>query len=322
MISCPHCEAENKATVTVCLACGKELVPVVAEGQETVETAATAANEELPSWLLALKPDHLKEESDEAPPAPVAVAAPSKAEPIAAEIPAKEPAMVGGATSVAHGGAESGKDTLVATQPTVASRPKSAPKPTERASRAPEPKDQGPNGASESASLISEDDLPAWLRAFSEPDTANQATKADDQSWMLGGANGAEDEQMSGNLAQSWQAPARATAPRTGAVSVFGTPDEAKAKVAKVAKPERVMAPAPAPTPAPAMESKLSAPLPTVGGAKPTTPARLGANRPAPAPRERSGPPIQRMATIAFIVAFLIFLVVMGIFVIGPMLAK
>ena len=165
--------------------------------------------------------------------------------------------------------------------------------------------------------MINEDDLPAWLRVYSEPDTAKQTAEADDQSWMTGGNSDSPDEQLSGNLGQSWQAPARtATAQRSSAMSVFGVTEESRGKVAKVTKPERVVAPAPA------SEAKPTV-LPMVNTAPtPATPARLGANRPKPVVTERSGPPVQRMATIAFILAFVIFLIVLGIFVIVPAMTK
>jgi hypothetical protein len=158
--------------------------------------------------------------------------------------------------------------------------------------------------------------LPAWLRAYSENDAAKQTAEADDQSWMTGGTNDNADEQIAGNLGQSWQAPARtATAQRSGAMSVFGVTEESRGKVAKVTKPERVVAPAPV------AEAKPTV-LPMVTTPAPATPARLGANRPKTAIPERSGPPLQRMATIAFILAFVIFLIVLGIFVIVPAMTR
>jgi len=55
--------------------------------------------------------------------------------------------------------------------------------------------------SNETASLISEDDLPSWLRAFSENDTSNKAASADDQSWMLGTTGEATADTVAENLA-------------------------------------------------------------------------------------------------------------------------
>ncbi|HEY8598281.1 MAG TPA: hypothetical protein VIL85_07610, partial [Thermomicrobiales bacterium] len=94
-----------------------------------------------------------------------------------------------------------------------------------------------------------------------------------------------------------------------------GVTEESRAKVAKMTKPERVVAPAPVPEAKPTV-------LPMVNAPTSAAPARLGANRPKPIVRERSGPPVQRMATIAFILAFVIFLIVLGIFVIAPTMSN
>lgn len=310
MINCPQCQAENEDDARVCQQCSAELV-------------AAPAGDDLPPWLQALKPDHRAEADDEAIPAPiaepVAVAAggakheaPASAQ--EAPTPARPVASAPATAPVAK--ADSGTDTVVATQPTPIRRPA----PTE-APRAANPPAAPQSGTTDTASLISEDDLPSWLRAFSENDGGAQSATVDDQSWMTGGDTGQAADALTANLAQSWQAPARvAASQRTGAVSVFGASDEGRGKVARVEKAERVVAPVPAPAaPAPAPGQKLSAPLPTVG-AKPAAPARLGSNRAVPPGAERAGASIQRLATIAFLVAFVIFLIVLGIFVVAPAL--
>ena len=305
MINCSQCQAENETAAKVCRECGKELVTV-------------PQIEALPSWLQALKPDHLKETDDTAsildasatPVPPVAEEAPAKT----AHAPITTPQPVAVATTSELGG---GTDTLVATQPTAASRPvPEAAAPRGRASASTTPTKPTTNTSNDTASLINEDDLPAWLRAYSETDTAKLTAEADDQSWMTGGSSDSSDEQLAGNLGQSWQAPARtATAQRSSAMSVFGVTEESRGKVAKVTKPERVVAPAPVPEAKPTV-------LPMVNSPASATSARLGANRPKPIVRERSGPSVQRMAMIAFILALVIFLIVLGIFVIVPAMAK
>lgn len=303
MINCPHCQAENEPAAKVCHACGKELVTV-------------PQTEALPPWLQALKPDHLKE--DEATDTVVlAQTSTLSAETAPAEVeqaPAVAPQPVAAASTAST--ISGGTDTLVATQPTPASRPVSEPTAPRSRAAAPAADKSAGNASSDTASLINEDDLPAWLRVYSEPDTAKQTAEAEDQSWMTGGNSTGADEQLAGNLGQSWQAPARtATAQRSSAMSVFGVTEESRGKVAKVSKPERVVTPAPVPEAKPTV-------LPMVNSPAAATPTRLGANRPKPVVRERSGPPVQRMATIAFILAFVIFLIVLGIFVIVPAMSN
>ena len=166
----------------------------------------------------------------------------------------------------------------------------------------------------ETASLINEDDLPAWLRAFSEAESTGKATTADDQSWMLGSTSTISDEQEASDLAQSWQAPPRAVAvERTSAAAIFTAPT---ASAASVTRHERLIAPI---APPPAVAAPVAAPSPQAGPAT-GTPVRLGAGRPIPASAARDNSAVQRVAVIAFIAALLIFLVVMAIFVVLPAL--
>ena len=166
-------------------------------------------------------------------------------------------------------------------------------------------KEGAQGGMTETASLISEDDLPAWLRAFGEVESQKQTAPAD-ESWMLGAnADGAANQAASQNLAQSWQSPARPAEARTrtGAASVFAKPAEG------VTKADRVIASAAPAAPAPEPEPEVR---PASG--------RMELPRPTPMPRERRGLSLQRVALIAFVAALVIFLVVVGIFLIRPAL--
>jgi hypothetical protein len=166
-------------------------------------------------------------------------------------------------------------------------------------------KGAGQSNMTETASLISEDDLPAWLRAFGDAESKQQATASADESWMVGAeAEGAANVAAAQNLAQSWQSPTQpaASRARTGAASIFAKPAEGQAR------PDRVIAAAPTPI---AVAPELDAPLRPTGG-------RSELPRPKPMPRERGGMSLQRVALIAFVAALLIFLIVVGIFLIGP----
>ena len=189
----------------------------------------------------------------------------------------------------------SGTDQFVAATPAPGLRAKHA-----------EPDKGGAQANSvETASLISEDDLPAWLRAFGENEAKQQAAPATDESWMVGADTESPlNAAAAQSLAQSWQSPAQPAAARarTGAASIFAKPTETQAR------PERVIAAAAKPTPA--------APEPEVA-AKPAE-TRKDFPRPVPTQRERSGGvPLQRVALIAFIVALVIFLAVVGFFLLG-----
>lgn len=203
----------------------------------------------------------------------------------------EEDALVEEPVPVAARAAAIGTDSVIA-----------APQSTRRAKPESEAAQGGPQGGmTETASLISEDDLPAWLRAFGEVESQKQAAPAD-ESWMVGAdADTANGPVAAQNLAQSWQAPARPAEARarTGAASIFAKPAES------VARPERVIAPTAPPAPAPEPEPEVR---PVAG--------RLDLPRPTPMPRERSGMPLQRVALVAFIAALVIFLVVLGIFVV------
>jgi hypothetical protein len=161
-------------------------------------------------------------------------------------------------------------------------------------------KDNVQGGMTETASLISEDDLPAWLRAFGEVESQKQVAPAD-ESWMVGAnADGAANQAAAQNLAQSWQSPVRPAEARarTGAASVFHKPAEGAAKPERVITSVAPVAVAPEPEPE----------------ARPAS-GRMELPRPTPMPRERSRMPLQRVALVAFLAALVIFLVVLGVFV-------
>jgi len=185
----------------------------------------------------------------------------------------------------------------------VLAAPKS--KSSTRSKPEPEPKGGAQSGMTETASLISEDDLPAWLRAFGEVESQKQAAPAD-ESWMVGvDAEGAANHASAQNLAQSWQAPSRPVEARarSGAASVFAKPGESVAKADRVIASAAPVAPAPEPEP----------------DVRPAS-GRMDLPRPTPMPRERSSLPLQRVALVAFIAALVIFLIVVAVFVLRPSL--
>ncbi|HEY8600988.1 MAG TPA: hypothetical protein VIL85_21315, partial [Thermomicrobiales bacterium] len=109
MINCPHCQAENEPAANVCHECGKELVTV-------------PQTEALPPWLQALKPGHLKEgeDSDTVVLAPTATLTAETVPAETEQAPVVAPQPIAAST---EGTVNGGTDTLVATQPTPASRP-------------------------------------------------------------------------------------------------------------------------------------------------------------------------------------------------------
>ena len=342
MSICPHCQAENRSEATICQECGKPLAAAASaelplwlqalnpEGaaEDTVVAQAHAATpsdragtdvvvtEQVPVATDAAPHDENEPanqptnerataEQEQAPPpiggsdetdtviadANATVSAPPAPAPAPADPTDDPPAF---ATSHASDG---GADTVIATKPTTAARPGTP------ASATP---------TSETASLIDEDDLPAWLRAYSDAETGGKATNDDDQSWMLGSTPTIGDEQATNDLAQSWQAPPRATAvERTGAAAIFAAP---AANPATVTKRERLITPV-EPPPVAAQPVAETPPLGATG-----VPVRLGAGRPIPAGATQATSQAQRAAIIAFIAALLIFLVVLALFVVAPAL--
>jgi len=340
---CPHCQAENEAGVKSCPACGKPFATASAGGDlplwlQALNPEGTAEDTVVVQTHTVAPPDQMEAESAATKKAPAtAETAPhaeneqdrqlanERATPVQATRPGAEvnktdsviadteatasapraqpavPADTAGetpsfATPTAPTG---GTDTVIATKPTAAARSGgTAPATTP---------------TNETASLISEDDLPAWLRAFSEPEHNGKAATDDDQSWMLGSSSTISDEQEASDLAQSWQAPARATAvERTSAAAIFAAPT---ATPATVTRHERLITPL---APPPVVVQPAAAP--PKAGAATDTPVRLGAGRPIPATTARASSTVQRVAIIAFIAALLVFLVVLAIFVVAPAL--
>jgi hypothetical protein len=325
---CPHCQAENESGATICQTCGKPL-------------ATAASSEGLPLWLQALNPEGRAEDAEDTVVAQAhtphpedgakAAAATNEAESHQEEpaqptaeaqeidtIVAQAEAVPSAAPAPTTGGDQDettpsfamptpqakGTDTVIATQPIAATR-----------SNSPTPAAAPTN---ETASLINEDDLPAWLRAFSEPERNTTTAADDDQSWMLGSSVTITEEQEASDLAQSWQAPPRATAvERTSAAAIFAVP---ATNPTKVTKHERLITPM-APPPVATKPIEMSSPGANAkSGAAPGVPVRLGAGRPIPASTARVSSSVQRTAIIAFLAALIIFLVVLAIFVVAPAL--
>lgn len=322
MSICPHCQAENASGATVCHTCGKAL--------------PAAADRDLPLWLQALKPDgstedivvdaahtpppappHVESGGDMTTPVPadptsaasapdavaaapprVAEAAPVEAPPSPAAANVAQPAAATRQPAARPGGA----DTVLDTQPTATVH-----------STTPAP---ASSATAETASLISEDDLPAWLRAFSEPTQDSEPAADDDQSWMVGDTTSAGAELGTNTLAQSWQAPPKIAASERASVTASNP--------VQAAKPERLITPIVPPPPA-AQKTATAALATAPGGpAKPPpgtpVPVRLGSGRLSPAAPRRTSLAVQRVAIIAFLAALLIFLIVLGIFVVAPAL--
>lgn len=339
---CPHCQAENEAGAKSCRACGKPLAAASAGGDlplwlQALNPEGTAEDTVVAQTHTAAPPEQARAEVTATKKAPAAEVAPhteneqdrqiandratpaqaarpgteaSKTAPVIADTkatasaPPARPAMpadtAGESPSFATPTAPTGgTDTVIATKPTAAARP-----------GGPAPATTPTN---ETASLISEDDLPAWLRAFSEPENNGTGATDDDQTWMLGSSSTISDEQEASDLAQSWQAPARATAvERTSAAAIFAAPT---ANPTNVTRHERLITPL---APPPVVVQPAAAP--PKGGAATDAPVRLGAGRPIPASTVRVSSAVQRVAIIAFIAALLIFLVVLAIFVVAPAL--
>ncbi len=312
MSICPHCQAENASGATSCQACGKPLATATPSGG-------------LPLWLRALNPEGQAEEdtvvAQANTPTPIdgtkGTGAAAKMPPVAAAAaaPPTEAAQAAHEQATVRPTAEServtpsfamptttagGTDTVIATQPTAGARSSGPPTTT-----AP---------TNETASLISEDDLPSWLRAFSEPERDSKTTTDDDQSWMLGNSTTINDEQEASGLAQSWQSLPRATAiERPSAAAIFAAPT---ASPTNVTKHERLITPI---VPPPVAQQPATVPSPQAGAAT-GVPVRLGAGRPVPAIPTRAASSVQRIAIIAFLAALLVFLVVLAIFVVAPAL--
>jgi len=351
---CPHCQAENDSGATTCQVCGKPLATatpseglplwlqalnpeghaedtVVAQAHTPppVGEAKPAGAAKLPSVAMTTAPwseaaqvanEQNIQGANEQKAHPGAAAQPTaearetdtvvvQADAAsAAPAPADAPAEAGEGDTPAFAmptTQASGTETVIATQPTAAARSNSSPAPA----AAP---------TNETASLISEDDLPAWLRAFSEPERNSATPTDDDQPWMLGSSMTITAEQEASDLAQSWQAPPRATAvERTSAAAIFAAPT---ASPTKVTKHERLITPlAPPPVVPQSAATPDAAPNAKVGAA-PGVPVRLGVGRPLPATTVRVSSSVQRMAVIVFVAALLIFLVVLAIFVVAPAL--
>ncbi|HEU5331012.1 MAG TPA: zinc ribbon domain-containing protein [Thermomicrobiales bacterium] len=289
MITCPHCQAENSDGALVCHSCAQALAE-----------PAPADTPELPQWLRQLKPaeDTPAAEADSPVPAdaapPTVTPVPTGGQEEAWQELAQPLAAVGapgpnGALPNGAAPALAPEDKLAAMRPpskpaAPASRPASAP-------------------SNEAAALISEDDLPAWLRAFSEPQEKTD-TRADDQSWMLGG-EAASGAGATANLEQTWQAAAPPPAADSEAAAAFAKLAETTPGATHAER--RIVMPAITAPPAPIEEPALAEPV-----------VRSLPQRPVATRAKQRGARVQRAALLTFLAALVIFLIVLGIFVIFP----
>ncbi|HET8625885.1 MAG TPA: zinc ribbon domain-containing protein [Thermomicrobiales bacterium] len=169
------------------------------------------------------------------------------------------------------------------------------------------------SGQLETSALISEDDLPAWLRTWAANEDAAANGAVQDQSWMLGGeveeVEAAPEIDVVEEAPHAWHVPAAvAEPPPSRAATAFGSP-RPEARPA-----ERLLAPrAPDPEPAPA-ESRLGARLSGQQAATPPMPLR----RRTQIARSRSR--AAALATAALATAAVIFLISLVFFLVtvGP----
>jgi hypothetical protein len=289
VITCPHCQAENSAGALVCHSCAQALVePVLADTRE------------LPQWLLQLKPT--EDTSVEAPatpasadtPPPIVTAVPTGSQEDAWRELAQPLATVGtpGPTEAPLNGATAA---LAPEDKLAAMRAPSKP-------AAPALRPSGP-ATNEAAALISEDDLPAWLRAFSEPQEKTNE-QSDDQSWMLGG-EAAGVGSATADLQQTWQASAPLAASSSEAAAAFAKLTETTPGATHAER--RIVMPAITPPAVPLVEPASAEPV-----------VRSLPQRPAATSVKPRGSRLQRAALLTFLAALVIFLVVLGIFVIFP----
>lgn len=156
----------------------------------------------------------------------------------------------------------------------------------------------------DTTTLIGEEDLPTWLRALEQQQTPTRTAGLDDQSWMLGTRDDGEvSVTNAGNLAQSWQKPARPVPQRSSAASTFAR----VAENAPAPVEQRMLTPEPTPAPAPVEAVPSAAPSPRP-------------NRTPLVPPSAPAFPLQRMAIIALVVAIVLFLIVVGVFIVLPSL--
>lgn len=207
MSICPHCTAKNEATATVCRSCGQPLQP-----------ATPAASAELPAWLQQLKP--------ESAPAPardeVLATAPVVFRPTTTPVTA---APADSAQPTAQTPARPAGGETAASKPaaSAAVAPQPPPRPATPPAVAAPPAEKPATSQTETASLVTEEDLPSWLRAFSENESQKPASApvSEGQSWLTSVA-GAGDAEGGDKIAHSWQAPSQPAARRhTGAGSLF-----------------------------------------------------------------------------------------------------
>jgi hypothetical protein len=291
VIRCPNCDAENPPEATHCHHCGHDLAPAVDEpnreladaGHEQPDRELADLGHEQPDRDdadLAMVHGAERPEADEDLDATLATFPTADTAAMAPELDPSPPVGAPVAEREEPNGLQEPSDQVVSTSP------------------------QRGGEAVESASLIGEEDLPAWLRAWDATEgssTRAQAADTDMPSWMVGieseqeetapasrGGHGPSDELA----APVQQAPAPAVRQRSRGEAVFAQVAENEAAVDAAAR-ERV--------------STWRPPVEPVAG-----PADRGAPqlppRPTSARSRRQQPQASPLALVAVIAAALFFL--------------
>lgn len=197
MSICPQCKAKSEATATVCRSCGQSLQP-----------ATPAADAELPAWLRQLKPDSAPAPADDKVLDTAPVGFRPAATPAIAD-PADSPA------SAAPPRARAASDEAPPRQRSAPEPGAPAPRPTTPPAAMTPTAEKPTTNQAESASLVTEDDLPSWLRAFSDKESEKPASApvSEGQSWLSSVA-GADNAEGADKIANSWQAPSQPAARR------------------------------------------------------------------------------------------------------------
>ena len=278
MIRCPNCDAENPPEATHCARCGHALEQAVDEpGREIADVGREQPDRDGADFAIARS-----SQSPEADEAPEATRTPIPATDTATRATEVDASPAMGAPVAEHqaaDGRQEPSDEVVSAYP------------------------QRGADAVESASLIGEEDLPAWLRAWDSTEGTTdarsraQAADTDAQSWMVGvepeheeaapasrGAHAPSDELVG----PMQQAPTPIARPRSRGEAVFAQVAENEAAVDAAAR-ERV--------------STWRAPVEPAAPAAPQLPPR-----PIPARSRRQQPQASPLALVVVIVAALFFL--------------
>lgn len=294
MIRCPNCDAENPPEATHCHHCGHALAPAVDEpdreladaGHEQPDRELTQVGPEQPDRDdadFAMAHGAESREADEDPDATLATIPTADTAAMAPELDASPPVIAPVAEHEPADGRQEPSDQVVSASPQRGGEPV------------------------ESASLIGEEDLPAWLRAWdategsSDARSRAQAADSDMPSWMVGVEPEHEEPASAAPgghapsedlVAPVQQAPAPAARPRSRGEAVFAQVAENEAAVDAAAR-ERVSTWRPPVEPAAAPADRGAPQLPP---------------RPTPARSRRQQPKASPLALVAVIAAALFFL--------------